>query len=337
MRISDQTVTALAEIIAGNNQIAPYRTGPKLVDFFNQLGWNETYGQGFPTRQTFVENKLREINGTAKLDKVMLAAIDPRGFLGTAHTAEEAMNHLNQFLTYDGYEIIKSGLFYKIQGVASALRPGAKAKNVIFAANGPKPEIVLVDAITNEIKIVKNEEYCLVFDREVSDEDGLLWSELTDWWHERNRNDRKSKAEHESSLIARLTDAMNEVEQKFFTHYFKAFSSKLGGKLPALIPQVYLHYDPYTFRQLAGQKRLPRQRMDFLLLLPKRRWVIIEIDGAQHYSENRLPSPKLYAEMVSEDRRLRFAGYEVYRFGGYELQGSDIGELVIDFFKHLFS
>ncbi|HEX5200331.1 MAG TPA: hypothetical protein VFW27_10375 [Actinoplanes sp.] len=30
-------------------------------------------------------------------------------------------------------------------------------------------------------------------------------------------------------------------------------------------------------------------------------------------------SPRRYAEMVAEDRALRLRGYEVYRFGGYEL------------------
>ncbi|MGW2892953.1 hypothetical protein ACWDDN_48215 [Streptomyces griseoruber] len=30
--------------------------------------------------------------------------------------------------------------------------------------------------------------------------------------------------------------------------------------------------------------------------------------------------PRLYTEMVAEDRRLRLAGYEIYRFGGWEHQ-----------------
>ncbi len=46
---------------------------------------------------------------------------------------------------------------------------------------------------------------------------------------------------------------------------------------------------------------------------------MIEVDGKQHYSEGEKSSPKLYSEMVSEDRKLKLKGYEVYRFGGYEL------------------
>lgn len=37
-------------------------------------------------------------------------------------------------------------------------------KNLIFAANGPKPEIVLRDAVNNDIEIVENAEYCLVYE-----------------------------------------------------------------------------------------------------------------------------------------------------------------------------
>jgi very-short-patch-repair endonuclease len=339
MKISDQTISALAEVITGNNRITPYRTGPKLVEFFNQLGWHEVYDQGFPSRQRFTESKVREANGTSKLDEVVQATVDPRGFLGTNYNVEEVVKHLNQFLKYDDYEIAKSGIFYRVQRSAEfdrANRTGAKVRNIVFAANGPKPEIVLADAITNEIQIVKNAEYCLVYDREVSDDDGLLWNELVDWWCKRNQAAKKTRDEQKAILLARLMEALNEVEQKFLVNYHVAFAAKLGDKLPALIPQVYLHYDPYTLKQLSGQRRLLRQRMDFLLLLPKRRRVVLEIDGIQHYSENGSPSPRLYAEMVSEDRRLKLAGYEVYRFGGYELQGTDLGRLVTDFFESLF-
>ncbi|MEZ4673915.1 MAG: hypothetical protein R2932_06680 [Caldilineaceae bacterium] len=85
---------------------------------------------------------------------------------------------------------------------------------------------------------------------------------------------------------------------------------------------------------------MPRQRMDFLLLLPNKIHVVIEIDGKQHYSENGEASPRLYAEMVKEDRRLRLDGYEVFRFGGYEFFGMNqkqIDLLVSEFFTSLFN
>jgi hypothetical protein len=38
-------------------------------------------------------------------------------------------------------------------------------KNLIFAANGPKPRIVLHDAVNNVIEITENAEFCLVYDQ----------------------------------------------------------------------------------------------------------------------------------------------------------------------------
>jgi very-short-patch-repair endonuclease len=102
----------------------------------------------------------------------------------------------------------------------------------------------------------------------------------------------------------------------------------------ALIPQAYLHYDPYTRR--AGGTLL-RQRMDFLMLLPPRRRVVLEIDGIQHCAtEDGRADTRQYAQMVSADRELQLAGYKVYRFGGQVLVDRDAAAAVIDdFFNEL--
>ncbi|SNQ48878.1 conserved hypothetical protein [Frankia canadensis] len=54
-------------------------------------------------------------------------------------------------------------------------------KNIIFASIGPKPRIVLVDAMNNRIKVERNEESCLVYDQPL-DESGLTWGQLVGWW-----------------------------------------------------------------------------------------------------------------------------------------------------------
>ena len=122
-----------------------------------------------------------------------------------------------------------------------------------------------------------------------------------------------------------------------FKTFLKKMHSKFKEKLPALIPQVYLHYDPYTLQDLKNEKRLPRQRMDFLLLLSNNNRIVIEIDGKQHYSEGNTSSPRLYSEMVSSDRELKLRGYDIYRFGGYELTiGDNTEKLIEDFCDSLF-
>jgi len=77
--------------------------------------------------------------------------------------------------------------------------------------------------------------------------------------------------------------------------------------------------------------------MDFLLLFSNHTRIVLEVDGQQHYSVNGKANPRLYAQMVAEDRRIRLQGYEIYRFGGAELQDEQQGRItVINFFNALF-
>jgi len=238
----------------------------------------------------------------------------------------------------------KQQLYDEYQGIIARLENlivrgvAGEVKNLIFAANGPKPEIVLLDATINQIKIARNEEYCLVYDREIPDK-GLLWEDLVTWWCDRENLHHLSRSDQRRSLFNRLKESVQDSlpEKMFFIFYFRFFLGNLQDKLPALIPQVYLHFDPYTWKQLEGEKRLIRQRMDFLLLLPYKKHIVIEIDGKQHYSERDIASPRLYAEMVAEDRRLKLAGYELFRFGGYEFSNPENGATIVkNFFAKLF-
>lgn len=252
---------------------------------------------------------------------------------------EKFVKTINSYIKLDGFELIESGIYsgysyFKINRGGAGV--SGNIKNLIFSANGPKPEIVLSDSINNNIKIVKNEEYCLVYDRPIKDS-GLLWSDLVIWWGA--VNDCQVDSELERSLYKRLFQSLDsDPEKLFFREYFLKMKSILGENLPALIPQVYLHYDPYTLKYLKGDKRLSRQRMDFLLLFSKKDRIVIEIDGKKHYSIGDKSNPKLYSEMVSEDRELKLKGYDVYRFGGFELTNNiETATIIIEqFFIDLF-
>ncbi|HEY9782170.1 MAG TPA: hypothetical protein V6D09_18765 [Leptolyngbyaceae cyanobacterium] len=75
--------------------------------------------------------------------------------------------------------------------------------------------------------------------------------------------------------------------------------------------------------------------MDFLILFSNSVRVVIEVDGQQHYADGNIANSKKYAGMVAADRQLRLMGYELYRFGGYELQGKN-GEVIVEkFFRQL--
>ncbi|MCP4614782.1 MAG: hypothetical protein GY845_39380 [Planctomycetes bacterium] len=249
---------------------------------------------------------------------------------------EEYVSVVNSHLERDGFrlEVREKISGYPVyRAVRIEVGVQEKVKNLIFAADGPKPEIVLSDSLSNEIQIMRNAEYCLVYNQPIRDS-GLYWSDLIKWWSDRNKDEAEA-TKVEENLYRRLQRSLqSEPERLLFKTYFKEFH-KLGGNFPALIPQVYLHYDPYTFRELKGSKRLPRQRMDFLILFSNHERIVIEVDGKQHYADDSKASPRKYAEMVAADRELRLAGYEIYRFGGYELQESRGSKLVKEFFCKL--
>ncbi len=200
--------------------------------------------------------------------------------------------------------------------LADAVGVRGEMRNLIFAPLGPKPKIVLSDAVNNDLQLTDNPGDALVYDRPLA-ESGLTWRELVAW-----RAASDSLTEDEERAAARelyrrlLKSAANDAERLIFESYCARYRTH-GFDVPALIPQVYLHYDPYT-RRSGGT--LARQRMDFLLLLPRRRRVVIELDGVQHYADaSGRADPARYAAMVAADRELRLAGYEVYRFGGHEI------------------
>jgi hypothetical protein len=95
MKISDKTISALAKIITGDSGISPYKSGPKLVDFFNDIGADDVYGKGFPSRWSYAEEKLRQFNNTPKLAKIFNNLLDPRDFMQTNFEVLTVVNTLN--------------------------------------------------------------------------------------------------------------------------------------------------------------------------------------------------------------------------------------------------
>ncbi len=232
---------------------------------------------------------------------------------------------------FGGDELAKLVGRLGVRGVSGDL------KNLIFSADGPKPEIVLTDALNNVIRITKNEQYCLVYNRPLT-ERGLTWRELVTWWTDREKLTEGMERKNAISLYERLLRSMrhNGVEADFFKGYASLYG-KYDYDIPALIPQVYMHYDPYTRKQLGRREgALARQRMDFLLLMPGGVRVVVEIDGRHHYSdEHGEADAGRYASMVAEDRKLRLARYEVYRFGVAELKEKGVREVSEGFFQEL--
>ncbi len=249
------------------------------------------------------------------------------------------IQQIDPLLEKDGFEFFIDCLqggspLYRVKRISIGVQ-GAP-KYIIFAPIGMKPDIVLTDAVNMEIQVVNDVDKFVVYDQPPPSSD-LTWDMLVDWWCRKNNLDSCIE-DNRRKFGLRLKDSLqSEPERILFNTFFKVFRPKYRASLPALIPQVFLHFDPRPQRE-REKPVLFRQRIDFLMLLRNATRIIIEIDGAQHYSDsNGRAVPRLYAEMVAEDRRIKLLGYEVYRFGGAEFMSGELAtKIVISFFNELF-
>ena len=166
--------------------------------------------------------------------------------------------------------------------------------------------------MNNNVEIVTNADKVLVYDRPIG-MDGLLWRDLQCWWEE--TSGIKDKEEAKATLYRRLSDSLpkNSPPQiLLFDAFYRGFGNAVPG-LPALLPEVWLHWDPKTAQE-RGADALLRFRMDFLLLLPHGVRIVIEVDGRHHYARRRSADAARYGKMAAADRELKLVGYEVYRF-----------------------
>ncbi len=243
---------------------------------------------------------------------------------------------MNQVLIGCGAELRQLGEDggYPVFGLVSLRSTRGRPKNLIFASLG-KPDIRLRDAVNNDIEIVSNPDDVLVFDRPLGS-DGLRWNDLQLWWSETTGEIDPDSAKR--GLYRRLLNclpASSPPQRSLFEHFFHGFKTAIPG-LPALLPEVWLHWDPKTVSQ-RGAQALLTHRMDFLMLLPGGGRVVLEVDGIQHYADTSgRADPHQYSRLVTGDRELKLAGYEVYRFAGVELLAHDAGIRVKSFFDMLF-
>ena len=106
MILQDKSLEKLRLLI---NEETEYRSGPQLVKFFNDLGFNDSYQQGFPSRWMYTDEKLSQINGTPELDKCIKKLLAPVNFAGRIGDLDNHIKEFNQFLAFHKWKIIRNG------------------------------------------------------------------------------------------------------------------------------------------------------------------------------------------------------------------------------------
>jgi len=105
MIISNKTSEKLRDLI---NEVTEYRSGPNLVKFFNALGFNHSYGQGFPSRWKYTDDCLETINGTPRLDKCIKEAFNPINFISRLDELDGYIFDFNQYLAFDKWQVVRN-------------------------------------------------------------------------------------------------------------------------------------------------------------------------------------------------------------------------------------
>jgi len=155
MKLAARTISALGRIVTGDEMISRYRSGPDLVRLFNDYGSDDVYGQGFPSRWQYAEEKLRELNGTEALAALICEVLDPREFMGCDKEPEPAVDYFNKRLSYDGYEVVLESGLAKIRDLK-----GVQVKAIHpFEGSKDHAHLFIDEQIKKSEKKIQEEDY----------------------------------------------------------------------------------------------------------------------------------------------------------------------------------
>ena len=156
MEISKSCSKALREMI---NERTQYRSGPQIIEFFNQFGLNKEYQWGgSPSRWKITDDILEEINGTEIMDRCIETLFNPINFIEDKAKFDELFPIFNEYLSYEGYEMVLVGKKIKIQNVTvkeeEALPTNTIANRKIFFLSHASEDKALVRSVYDKLKVL---------------------------------------------------------------------------------------------------------------------------------------------------------------------------------------
>ncbi len=111
IKLKERTLSALEKVLTGDKlphqdvAVAPYQSGPKLVQFFREFGSDDTYGSGFPSRPAYTLEKLQSFNDTVQMQSIVETALAPVHFFDSNFDVNKTIEYVNRYLALDGYQV----------------------------------------------------------------------------------------------------------------------------------------------------------------------------------------------------------------------------------------
>ena len=198
-----------------------------------------------------------------------------------------------------------------------------KDNYIIFAAKG-KPNLNI--NLTNlDIKFNKDNQNYYIYNKEISNL-GVKKSDIEKWCLE-----NKIEKDEFYNKIEKSIRNSAEYQIKFYKYYMKNIYTDYKNDF-FIFPEVYVNVN------VKKGDLENKQCVDFMIILPSKQKIIIEIDGIGHYGKKR--NEEWYADIKNYtidrkfDRQMQLDGYKVFRFSNSEIDNTD---LLDEFFERLFS
>ncbi|GEK90234.1 Abortive infection C-terminus [Alkalibacterium putridalgicola] len=112
MIIQKSTLKNIAMTITGDNDLSPYRSGPELIDFFNNYGFNDIYDKHFPTRWIYALEKIETITQNNKFTNFINYALSEIHYVEVNEVEhgiqDKIIKYWNKYLKFDEYKIVRN-------------------------------------------------------------------------------------------------------------------------------------------------------------------------------------------------------------------------------------
>ena len=113
MNLNEYSIEIISKMITGDMEGFPYRSKNDLHRFFENL-WNEDNHVVDNVSSRFVYTVFCVENLKDSRKEIIKKLLHPKRFSDNGHSIEDAVMLLNEYLRYDGYEVVPDELCYKV-------------------------------------------------------------------------------------------------------------------------------------------------------------------------------------------------------------------------------